>query len=66
MTTLRVTLSNERLLRLKETADRLGLSTNDLLLIGIDEFLRKPDDDLKKAVERVLDKNRDLYRKLDR
>jgi predicted transcriptional regulator len=64
MTSISVTLSNDRLLKLQEIAARLGVTPEDLVRISIEELLARPDDVFQQAVDYVLNKNAELYRRL--
>jgi hypothetical protein len=52
MTTITITLPDDRLLKLKERATR------------IEELLSRPDEAFQRAVNYVLEKNAELYRRL--
>jgi hypothetical protein len=64
MTSISVTLPNDRLLKLQEIAARLGVTPEDLVRISIEELLARPDDAFQQAVDYVLNKNAELYRRL--
>lgn len=64
MPTLTITLSEERLVRLQEIADRYHIKAEDLARVGIEELLRQPDEKFKLAAEYILGKNAELYRRL--
>ena len=64
MTSISVTLPNDRLLKLQEIATRLGVTPEDLVRISIEELLARPDDAFQQAVDYVLNKNAELYRRL--
>ena len=64
MNTLAVTVSDDRLAKLKEVADRFKITPEDLIRVSIDEFLSRPDEAFEKAANYVLNKNFDLYRRL--
>jgi len=57
MTNLTITITEERLLQLKEKAERLGVTPDDLVSVSIEEMLTPPEDALKQAVDYVLTKN---------
>ena len=59
-----VTLSAEQIARLKELASRYGVPLEELARAGIEDLLARPDDAFEKAVERILQKNAELYRRL--
>ena len=64
MSTITIAISDERLQRLREAAARLGVSPEDLVRVSIEDLLARPDETLKSAVEHVLEKNAELYRRL--
>jgi hypothetical protein len=64
MNTITVTLSDERLSELKEKADELGLTPEELVRVSIEELLSRPEDAFRQAVEYVLKKNKELYQRL--
>jgi antitoxin FitA len=64
MSTLTITLSEDRLTRLQEIASRLNVRAEDLARVGIEELLRQPDETFKQAAEYILSKNAELYRRL--
>ena len=64
MPSISVTLPNDRLLKLQEIAARLGVTPEDLVRISIEELLARPDDAFQQAVDYVLNKNAELYRRL--
>lgn len=64
MNTITVTLSDERLSELKEKADELGLTPEELVRVSIEELLSHPEDAFRQAIEYVLKKNKELYQRL--
>lgn len=50
--------------KLKQEASRLGLSPDDLARAALADLLAGHDDDFRAAADRVLEKNRELYRRL--
>ncbi len=50
--------------RLKEIAERLQVSPEDLVRVSIDELLTRPDEAFEQAADLVLEKNAELYRRL--
>jgi Arc/MetJ-type ribon-helix-helix transcriptional regulator len=50
--------------KLREAADRLGISASELARAAISDLLNTHDDDFLRAAERVLAKNTELYRRL--
>ena len=64
MHTITITLSNDRLAKLQEIAARLHISPEELALAGIEELLARPEEMCQRAIEYVLKKNAELYRRL--
>jgi predicted transcriptional regulator len=64
MTTITITLSDDRLQKLKEIANRFGVAPEELIRVSVEELLTRPEADFQKALEYVLNKNAELYRRL--
>ena len=64
MSDITISVSDEQLIILKEKAARLRISLMDLVLLSIDEILARPDEDFLQAVDYVMQKNAELYRRL--
>ena len=65
MTTITISLPDERLVKLQELAARFGISSEELARLSIEELLARPDEAFERAVGYVLEKNAELYRRLD-
>jgi hypothetical protein len=50
--------------RLRQEAERLGVSPDDLARAAVADLLITRDEDFRVAAERVLRKNEELYRRL--
>jgi len=64
MDTITVALPDDRLMQLKERAIQFSVSPEELVRVSIEELLSRPDEALKDAVDYVLNKNAELYRRL--
>jgi hypothetical protein len=64
MHTITITLSNDRLAKLQELAARLHIAPEELARAGVEELLTRPEEACQRAMEYVLKKNADLYRRL--
>lgn len=64
MTTLSISISEERLQKLKAVAVRYKVEPEELIQISIDELINQPEQAVLDAIEYVLHKNADLYRRL--
>jgi hypothetical protein len=64
MSTITITLPEDRLVKLKEMAARLGVTPEDLARVSIEELLSRPEDTVQRAITYVLTKNAGLYRRL--
>ena len=64
MTTFTITLPDERVKKLHEIAERFRVAPEELVRASLEELLARPLDDFQQALERVLTKNADLYKRL--
>ncbi len=61
---LTIELSTAQVERLRQVAGRLGLAPEELARAAIADLLATPDEEFKRAADRVLQKNEELYRRL--
>jgi hypothetical protein len=61
---LTIDLSPTQAERLRQEAERLGLTPEDIARAAVADLLAIPGDDFETAAERVLRKNEELYRRL--
>jgi len=61
---LTIDLSPMQAERLRHEARRLGLAPEDLARAALADLLATRDDDFRRAAERVLRKNQELYQRL--
>jgi len=59
-----IALSEERAKRLQELASRFHIAPEELVRVSVEELLARPDDQFQQALDRVLKKNAELYRRL--
>jgi hypothetical protein len=64
MSTITITLAEDRLAKLRDLAARLKVSPEDLARVGVEELLSRPDEAFQRAADYVLGKNAELYRRL--
>lgn len=64
MTTITITIPDDRMTRLKEIAVRFGITPEDLVRVSLEDLLARPEEDFQRAVDYVLNKNTELYRRL--
>ncbi len=64
MNTITISLSNDDLAKLRELASRLGINPEELARMSIEELLTQPEGEFQRAVDFVLKKNAELYRRL--
>ena len=64
MSVLTIHLPEEKKQRLEEKAERLQVSPEALIQASIEELLARSDDAFEQALEKVLEKNQALYRRL--
>ena len=61
---LAIELSEDQALRLREGADRLGIEPEQLALAAVMDLIAAQGPDFDSAASLVLEKNRELYRRL--
>ena len=64
MTTITISLSDDRMKKLQEIAMRLNVAPEELARAGIEELLARPEEDFRQALDYVLKKNAEIYRRL--
>jgi len=64
MELIRINLPEQLLSQLKDAASKIGMSPEDFIKSGIEEKLSLLDRDFQSAVDRVLEKNAELYKRL--
>ncbi len=64
MTTYTIALPDEKARRLQEIAIAAGITPEELLRAGVEEWLARPGNDFAEAAAYVLKKNDELYRRL--
>jgi len=64
MTTITIALPDDRLQKLQEIAVRLRVAPEELVRVSIEELLTRPEEDFRRALDYVLNKNAELYRRL--
>jgi predicted transcriptional regulator len=64
VTTLQVTLSDEQKRRLDRLAERAAVTPEEFLRDRVDQLLDDPTAEFDRVVNRVLEKNAELYRRL--
>lgn len=62
--TLSIQLPDDAERRLREAAQRLNIPVDQLAAAAVRDFVTQPAADFEEAAKRVLDKNRELYRRL--
>jgi len=61
---LAIELSDQQAKRLREEATRLGVEPEQLALAAVADLIAAEGPDFDSAAQRVLEKNRELYRRL--
>ncbi len=62
MSNLTISLPEDRMSKLKETAAGLGTTPEELVRAGVEDLLGRPEE-FEKAMDYVLKKNEELYRR---
>jgi predicted transcriptional regulator len=64
MTTITIQVPSDRFLKLKEMADRLQITPEQLVRANVEDLLAQPEEAFQEALKHVLVKNAELYRRL--
>ena len=64
MATLTISISDEEMRWLEALGKREGLTVEQMVCLGIHDFIGQPDDAFHAAAKRVMEKNAELYRRL--
>jgi len=64
MATLTISLSDEEMRRLEELSKREGLTAEQMVRLGIHDFIGQPNGTFHAAAKRMMEKNAELYRRL--
>jgi predicted DNA-binding protein len=64
MTAVTLSLSDEEMRRLEELSKSEGLTVEQMVRLGINDFIGQPDESFRTVVRRVMEKNAELYRRL--
>lgn len=64
MSSITVTIPDERLIMLQELARRFNVAPEDLVRVSVEELLTRPEGSFKQTVDYVLKKNAELYKRL--
>jgi hypothetical protein len=64
MAEITISLKEDRAKALRDHAARLGLRPEELARASLEDLLALPDDTVSQVFDKVISKNRDLYRRL--
>jgi hypothetical protein len=64
MSSVTISLNEALSTRLREAAERAGVSPEELARAGLEDWLGRPREDFLAAARAVLEKNKELYRRL--
>ena len=64
MKSFTINLREEKVIELTKKANQLGISTQELIDATFDDLLSKPDKEFEESLDYILNKNKNLYKKL--
>jgi len=64
MATITISVSEENMAQLRAVAAKFAVKPEDLVRVTLDELLKRPESDFKKALDKAKSKNQELYRRL--
>ncbi len=64
MINITISISDERMQKLREKASRFQVAPEELVRVSLEDLLTRPEEDFRQALEFVLNKNVELYQRL--
>jgi len=64
MSTITLAIPEDRMVKLRDIAARFNVTLEELVLVSIEELFIRPEDEFQRAVDYILTKNAELYRRL--
>ncbi|MBE7533871.1 MAG: DNA-binding protein [Chloroflexi bacterium] len=64
MTQITITLSDDRLQKLKELASYYHVDPEELVRVSVEDLLARPEEEFQRALTYILNKNAEFYRRL--
>ena len=64
MSILTLNIDETKIESLKKTAIKVGITPEDLIKASLEDFLSRPADDFSKSLKYLLNKNKELYKRL--
>ncbi len=64
MNTVTISLTDAQWKKLQDKAQRMGIAPEMLLVATLEDLLVRPEEDFRRMVEYVVQKNAELYRRL--
>jgi len=64
MTTITISIPDDRLQKIKEMSSVFHISPEDLIRASIEDLITRPGEEFERIVEYVLEKNAELYKRL--
>ncbi len=62
--TLTLDLPNDTMLKLKKLASRYNMTPEEFIRASVEELITSPEETFQEAIDYVLDKNQELYKRL--
>jgi hypothetical protein len=64
MPTITITLPEEKATKIREIAKNMNIDPEELIKVGIEDLISIPEDEIRKAMSYVVEKNKELYIRL--
>jgi len=64
MPTITITLPEEKATKIREIAKNMNIDPEELIKVGIEDLISIPEDEIRKAMSYVVEKNKGLYIRL--
>ena len=64
MTDITISISDDRMQKLREKASRFQVAPEDLVRVSLEDLIARPEEDFRQALAYVLSQNAERYRRL--
>jgi len=64
MTDITISISDDRMQKLRERASRFQVAPEELVRVSLEDLIARPEEDFRQALAYVLNQNAELYRRL--
>ena len=64
MAEIRIPLADDQMDQLREVAERYGIAPEEIARLSLEDLLSRSDESIQAQIDRVIEKNKELYQRL--